>query len=99
MEWIIPVNYKKNDVVSTFKELPYVDWKQNANYSIGDKVFIYSARPTNVIEFLVKVVAINLNRVETVDDKKYWLDLNEYEIGIKNKKYVRFEMIKHYTNT
>lgn len=99
MEWIISANCKKYDVVSAFKELPYVDWKQKANYSIGDKVFVYSTSPISAIEFLVEVVAINLNIGEIVDDKKYWLDLNEYEIGEKCKKYVRFKMIRHYTNT
>ena len=51
MEWIISANHNKYDHVRAFKELPYIDWKQNANYSVGDKVFIYSTKPVSAIEF------------------------------------------------
>ena len=34
LEWIISANHNKYYHVRAFKELPYIDWKKNANYSV-----------------------------------------------------------------
>ena len=44
MEWLIAANRNMYNHVRAFKELPYVDWKQTNNYSVGDKVYIYSLK-------------------------------------------------------
>lgn len=75
MEWIISANHNKYDHVRAFKELPYIDWKQNANYSVGDKVFIYSTKPVSAIEFLVDVIETDITSDNVIDDKNYWVDM------------------------
>lgn len=79
LEWIISANHNKYDHVRAFKELPYIDWKQNANYSVGDKVFIYSTKPVSAIEFLVDVIETDITSDNVIDDKNYWVDMGEYE--------------------
>ena len=83
MEWLISANHNKYDHLRAFNELPYIDWKQNANYSVGDKVFIYSTKPISAIEFLVEVIETNITGDHVIDDKIYWTDMNEYENGRK----------------
>ena len=96
MEWIISANHNKYDHVRVFKELPYIDWKQNANYSVGDKVFIYSTKPVSAIEFLVDVIETDITSDNVIDDKNYWVDMGEYEKGRKYSKYTRFKLVEHF---
>lgn len=86
MEWLISANHNKYDHLRAFNELPYIDWKQNANYSVGDKVFIYSTKPISAIEFLVEVIETNITGDHVIDDKIYWTDMNEYENGRKHSR-------------
>lgn len=96
MEWLITANRNMYDHVRAFKELPYVDWKQKNNFSVGDKVYIYSATPIQAIEFLVEVIKTDITAQNVLDDKEYWIDMQEYEKGRKNGKYVRFKLINYF---
>lgn len=96
MEWLIAANRNMYNHVRAFKELPYVDWKQKNNYSVGDKVYIYSAMPIQAIEFLVEVIKTDITVENVLDDKEYWSDIQEYENGRNNGKYVRFKLINYF---
>ncbi|WP_418463729.1 HNH endonuclease [Frisingicoccus sp.] len=96
MEWLIAANRNMYNHVRAFKELPYVDWKQTNNYSVGDKVYIYSAMPIQAIEFLVEVIKTDITVENVLDDKEYWSDIQEYENGRNNGKYVRFKLINYF---
>lgn len=96
MEWLISANHNKYDYLRAFNELPYIDWKQNANYSVGDKVYIYSTKPISAIEFLVEVIETNISSDDVIDDKIYWTDMNEYENGRKHSRYARFKLIERF---
>ena len=52
MEWIISANHSIYNYNKAFEELPYIDWRQNANKQIGDKLYIYANRKTIEFEFL-----------------------------------------------
>lgn len=41
MEWLTAANHNIYDHVKAFNELPYIDWRQTANYNIGDLVYIF----------------------------------------------------------
>lgn len=94
MEWLISANHSKYDHIKAFKELPYIDWKQTASFEEGDEVYIYSSKPTSAIEFLAEVIKTNISSEEALDDKEYWKDLQEYESGKSNGKYVRLQLMK-----
>lgn len=98
MEWLISANHKYFDYSKAFKELPYIDWIQNVNYDIGDKVFIYSSAPISSIEILSEVIEINLDEESIIDQKEYWLNEEEYEISKKKDKYVRLKLIKEFND-
>lgn len=96
MEWLIAANRNMYNHVRAFKELPYVDWKQNNKFSVGDKVYIYSANPIQAIEFLVEVIKTDITVENALDDREYWIDVQEYENGQNNGKYVRFRLIHYF---
>ena len=92
MKWIISANSKYYDHKKSFDDFDYIDWKQTANYSIGDIVYIYSTRPDSKISFITKVEKTNLSFSQIRDDKKYWADLTKYEES-KTKKFVRLRLL------
>lgn len=96
MEWLIAANRNMYNHVRAFKELPYVDWKQNNKFSVGDKVYIYSAKPIQAIEFLAEVIKTDITVENALDDREYWIDVQEYENGQNNGKYVRFRLINYF---
>lgn len=96
MEWLIAANHNMYNHTKAFKELPFIDWKQKNNYSVGDKVYIYSASPIQAIEFLVEVIKINISVDNALDDKDYWNNIQEYKNGRNNGKYVRFKLIDNF---
>ena len=93
MKWLIAANHKKYNHDLAFKELDFIDWKQNANYEVGDKVYIYSSRPTSAIKYLVEVIKVDIKGDSIRNDKKYWIDEEQYESGIKKGVYARFKLI------
>lgn len=96
MEWLISANREMYDHVKAFMELPYVDWEQKYNYSIGDLVYIYSAIPVQAIDFLVEVIATDISSAHFQDDKLYWHDMKKYKEGKARGKFVRFKLIKYF---
>lgn len=91
MKWIIPANVKTYDVLSAFDENVYIDWRQNANFAVGDTVYIYVSRPYQKIMFKTEVVCINLVYEETIDDRKYWVNQDKNEDDGK-RKYMRLRL-------
>ena len=96
MEWLIAANHNMYNHVKAFKELPYVDWKQKNKYSVGDKVYIYSSAPIQAIEFLVEVIKTDITVENALDDKDYWINMQEYENGRNNGKYVRLKLVDYF---
>ena len=94
MEWIISANSNIYDHKQAFKELLYVDWMQNANYTVGDKVFIYVTKPIQSVKYITEVIAINLKYSEILNDGEYWVNKEEYRKRLKNGNYVRVETDK-----
>lgn len=94
MEWLISANGKMYDHEMAFKEFGYIDWRQNANYELGDIVYIYATKPIMKIKYKTVVEKINMSFEEITDDKKYWSKIEEYEKSISGK-YVRLKLIEN----
>lgn len=50
-EWITSGNLEKYNFVDAFHDLKRVDWRQYANYKVGDIVYIYSSGNEQMIRF------------------------------------------------
>lgn len=95
MEWIIPANKKVYDHASAFKKWGYIDWQQNVNYSVGDIVYVYCAKPIKKIMYKTQVEKIKLNFDQIVDDKEFWIDKSKNNEPASHQ-YVRLKLINQF---
>lgn len=95
MLWLIPANPNIYDIESAFNDLEFIDWRKNANYSVGDYVYIYVSRPIQTIEYLCEVIETYVDKNSLINDKKYWRNPDNYD-EITRKDYVRFKLIKQF---
>ena len=96
--WIISANSQMYDHTSSFEHYSFIDWRQgNVNFEIGDIIFIYSTRPTSMIQYKCVVEKVDLFYPNIRDDKDYWKDENEYQKSI-NGKFMRLKLIDQIYN-
>lgn len=93
-KWLLQSNPNRFDVITAFRELKQVDWRQNIKAEIGDEVYIYVAAPIKSIKLKCKVIKLNLPKVE-IDDSKYVVDKSTFE---NYGKYMRLEVIEEYND-
>lgn len=92
--WVIPCNIKAYDVISAFKKLTEVDWKQSKNMKsamIGDIVLIYLSRPYSCIKYVCKIKDVN-NPQTTIDDSVYIVKGDNY---VDYGNYMRLELLEN----
>ena len=90
---MISANGKMYDHASSFSTNGFIDWRQRANYAIGDIVFIYCTRPIKKIMYKCEVVKCNMPFSECVDDQIFWVDIEEYRKS-QSGKYARLKLIE-----
>ncbi len=91
--WIIPSNIATYDVISAFQKHSEIDWRQSANYGVGDVIYIYCAKPYQRIMFHVEVIKVNIPFNETIDDKEFWTNDKEKDLA-KNRSYARLKLLQ-----
>lgn len=93
MNWMISANGKMYDHAASFATFGFIDWRQRANYSIGDLVFIYCTKPIKKVMYKCEVVKCDMLFSECVDDSKFWINFEEYRKS-QNGKYARLKLIE-----
>ena len=94
-EWITSGNLKYYNFVNAFDDLKMVDWRQYANYEVGDIVYIYSSGDEQMIRFKCRVNKVNIIEIE-IDDRKYNV---EEKYDEPYDRYVELEMIEEYKSS
>lgn len=89
-EWFISGNPTKYDVVSAFKELDKIDWKQSTNIVAEDIVYLYVSQGYQAVKYKCKVNKVDLPKPE-IDDKKF--DVTGEFDGTYGR-YMELELIK-----
>ena len=92
-KWMIAVNGNIYDHAAAFQKWRYIDWKQKANYKVGDIVYIYCTRPYRRVMYKTKVVNESMDSNEIANDGEFWNDINEYTKGL-NGKYARLQLVE-----
>ena len=94
MLWLISANPKVYNTEKAFSELNQIDWRKNASYNVGDYIFIYVNRPVQSIKYLCKVIEINVDINNIINDKKYWIDSSTYDDHITQHDFIRLQLVK-----
>ena len=89
---MISANSSIYDHASSFALNGYIDWKQNANYNIGDTVYIYCTKPLKRVMYKCEVVSCSMSFEESFDDKIFWINTDEYNKS-KAGKFARLRLL------
>lgn len=79
MKWIIAANGKMYNHKTSFEKRGYIDWRQTANFEVGDIIYIYSTAPLSKVEYKCIVEKTNISFEDITDDREFWMDKDEYE--------------------
>ncbi len=93
--WIISSNNSKFNLAKFLsKHDNVVDWKQSANFEVGDVVYIYCTKPEMRIRYKMEVVETNITFRNSLKDETCWTDKAEFKAGMENNKYFRLRLVK-----
>lgn len=98
MEWIIPANSKIFDYEKAFSTYSQIDWKQSANYQVGDTIYVYATIPVKKILYKTKVVAVDLGPSESYQNPDDWIDKEGFDKFNEVERFVRLEIEDHVDN-
>lgn len=94
--WIIPANSKRYDFFSAFNNNNFIDWTKKAKYEEGDIVYLYCTKPQQKIMYKTVIDKIFTSSNSEVDDRKYWIDKNEFDESKNIKKdFIRLKLLKY----
>ena len=93
MNWLISSNINIFRCIEAFANRNLIDWRQSANYEVGDIIFIYLTRPLSRVQFKCIVEEINIEYKDIIDDREFWVNKDEYA---KTKKglYSRLRLLE-----
>lgn len=91
--WLVPANPKYYDLQKHFKKTPIITWKKAKEATLGDKIYIYMAKPYSAILYQCEVIKLKedemeLKLIKEYDPKKYTLE-NMKEFGLKPVRSIR----------
>ena len=89
-EWLVPCNLNMYDLDSAVLNLADLYWRKNANYKVGDILYIYIS---GVSEVRYKCRVTELNAVIPAGMPNYWLDKEEEKKSLIRNK---LELLKSY---
>ena len=93
MNWMISANGKMYDHATAFQRWGFIDWRQRANYSVGDVVYIYCTKPFKRVMYKTVVEHESMTSQEIVDDSIYWHIKEEHDKALDGK-YARLKLIQ-----
>ena len=94
--WIIPANSKRYDFFSAFNNNNFIDWTKKAKYEEGDIVYLYCTKPQQKIMYKTVIDKIFTSSNSEVNDRKYWINKNEFDESENEKKdFIRLKLLKY----
>jgi 5-methylcytosine-specific restriction protein A len=92
--WIVSSNNKYFRLDDLLKDRNVVSWRQRENFAVGDMVLIYTTQPIAQITYLMEVIDVNLDISKYIDDKDYWVNVQDYENIASLNKFAIFKLVK-----
>ncbi|BBM49642.1 MULTISPECIES: hypothetical protein [Leptotrichia] len=94
--WIIPANSKRYNFFSAFNNNSFIDWTKKAKYEEGDIVYLYCTKPQQKIMYKTVIDKIFNSSNREVNDRKYWINKNEFDESENEKKdFIRLKLLKY----
>ena len=94
--WIIPANSKRYNFFSAFNNNNFIDWTKKAKYEEGDIVYLYCTKPQQKIMYKTVIDKIFNSSNREVNDRKYWINKNEFDESENEKKdFIRLKLLKY----
>ena len=94
--WIIPANSTKYDYFTAFNDKGFIDWTKKAKYEEGDIVYLYCTKPQQKIMYKTVIDKIFNSSNREVNDRKYWINKNEFDESENEKKdFIRLKLLKY----
>ena len=94
--WIIPANSKRYNFFSAFNNNSFIDWTKKAKYEEGDIVYLYCTKPQQKIMYKTVIDKIFTSSNSEVNDRKYWINKNEFDESENEKKdFIRLKLLKY----
>ena len=94
--WIIPANSKRYDFFSAFNNNNFIDWTKKAKYEEGDIVYLYCTKPQQKIMYKTVIDKMFISSNSEVNDRKYWINKNEFDESKHIKKdFIRLNLLKY----
>jgi hypothetical protein len=94
--WIIPANSKRYNFFSAFNNNSFIDWTKKAKYEEGDIVYLYCTKPQQKIIYKTVIDKIFNSSNREVNDRKYWINKNEFDESENEKKdFIRLKLLKY----
>ena len=97
--WLVPNNPTKYDAIKAFEELNIIDWGNGADnkIEIGDIIYVYSSKPIQAITLKAKVIEINIDEKNLLNNDKSYNNFNNSNNIDIEKKYFRLKLL-NFTN-
>lgn len=96
--WIISSNASYFHIDDCIREVGHVYWRQHINASVGDRIYLYGTRPECRIKYLMEAKSVSLPFSDNMNDEKYWVDSQNYEISKKFNRFMKLDFIKKIDN-
>lgn len=94
--WIIPANSKRYNFFRAFNNNSFIDWTKKAKYEEGDIVYLYCTKPQQKIMYKTVIDKIFNSSNREVNDRKYWINKNEFDESENEKKdFIRLKLLKY----
>ena len=95
--WIVPSNDNVFQIQGALQaQGGLVDWRMSNNFAVGDKVFVYIAKPEHRIRYQMDVVAVGLKGESVLDQERFWVDKDTYFAGMEGSVHARFMLVMEY---
>ena len=94
--WRRPANSKRYNFFSAFNNNSFIDWTKKAKYEEGDIVYLYCTKPQQKIMYKTVIDKIFNSSNREVNDRKYWINKNEFDESENEKKdFIRLKLLKY----
>ena len=96
MEWVISCNVtEKFDIQTYLAESNEICWRQRANFSVGDIVYIYLSKTHQYIAYKTSVIATNISLPQVCNRELWnrcWISDEEYQKALDLNRFVLLQL-------